>query len=185
MGNIPNLRFSLSLLQKTPTTPATNLEPHSSSTYTHQVHGIPKKSSPSSHSEDPTVGPSTNLHEVHSFSRSKSVNSLPSLAVTVAAPSPSHIMEETPSQEKIPEDSHTSEQQRFGQNSPQSQNNHQIHPEIPLVFGNDNDLLLIGETSGYNIIRGGRPIKPTGKIQGTEWTNVRGKGKRGRRGQGN
>ncbi|CAF2050584.1 unnamed protein product [Brassica napus] len=33
--------------------------------------------------------------------------------------------------------------------------------------------------------KGGRSIKPTQKVQEMEWTNVRGRGKKGRRSRGN
>ncbi|KAF3547212.1 hypothetical protein DY000_02000851 [Brassica cretica] len=127
-------------------------------------------------SEDPTDGPSSNLHEVHSIPRSKSDTILPSLAV--AAPSALKIMEETSSPVHIREASHTYEtEQHFGasfnQDSPHSQNR------------NEEGMLLVGETSGYNTTRGGRPIKPTQKVQDMEWKTVRGRGKRGRRGRGN
>ncbi|KAF8113139.1 hypothetical protein N665_0055s0004 [Sinapis alba] len=193
------------LMQKSPATPATNLNQSPSSTLLHQAAETPKKSSPTSihqvpetpkkssptiNSEDHTAGSLSKEPKVHYFSRSKSDTTLPLLAVTVAVPSASHIMEETPSPVHIREASHTSEKEQpfgesFNQDSPHSQNIHQIHNENPLVFGNDKGVLLVGETSGYNLTRGGRPIKPTQKIQEMEWTTVRGKGKRGRRGRGN
>lgn len=77
-------------------------------------------------------------------------------------------MEETPSSVHITKASNSLEkEQRFGESfnedSPHSQNIYQIHTENQLVFGNDKGHLLVGETSGYNTTRGGRPIKPTQK----------------------
>ena len=166
------------LLQQSPATPATNFDQNPSSTSTHQSPETPKRSPPTSNSEDPTDGPSSNVHEVHSIPRSKSDTTLPSLAVTVAAPSALQIMEETPSPVHIREASHTYEtEQHFGesfnQDSPHSQNR------------NEEGMLLVGKTSGYNTTREGRPIKPTQKVQDIEWKTVRGRGKRGRRGRGN
>lgn len=98
-------------------------------------------------------------------------------------------MEETPSSVHITKASNSLEKEQrfresFNEDSPHSQNIYQIHTENQLVFGNDKGHLLVGETSGYNTTRGGRPIKPTQKNQEMEWTTVRGRGKRGRRGRG-
>ena len=79
-------------------------------------------------------------------------------------------------------------EQSIGHYSPIANNLQQFHMErdfSPLTHGRDDGLGEVGETSGYNITRGGRLIKPTQKIQDMEWTNVRGKGKRGCRGRGN
>ncbi|CAG7882742.1 unnamed protein product [Brassica rapa] len=98
-------------------------------------------------------------------------------------------MEEIPSKEIILETPQASEnEQSIGHYSPIANNLQQFHMErdlSPLTNGRDDGLGEVGETSGYNITRGGRLIKPTQKIQDMEWTNVRGKGKRGRRGRGN
>ena len=166
------------LLQQSHATPTTNFDQNPSSTSTHQSPETPKRSLLTSNSEDPTDGPSSNVPEVHSIPRSKSDTTLPSLAVTVAAPSALQIMEETPSPVHIREASHTYEtEQHFGesfnQDSPHSQNR------------NEEGMLLVGKTSGYNTTREGRPIKPTQKVQDIEWKTVRGRGKRGRRGRGN
>ncbi|KAF3521304.1 hypothetical protein F2Q69_00049295 [Brassica cretica] len=110
------------------------------------------------------------------------------LAATIAAPSQTQIMEEIPSQVNIFEACHASEnEQLVGPLSPLTPNHHHFHmePGTPLAYGKETGLDVVGETSSYNLTRGGRPIKPTQKVQEMEWTNVRGRGKKGRRGRGN
>ena len=97
-------------------------------------------------------------------------------------------MEEISSQVNILEVSHASEnEQPIGRHSPITQNHHHFHmePESPLAYGKETGVDVVGETSSYNLTRGGRPIKPTQKFQDMEWTNVSGRGKKGRRGRGN
>ncbi|KAG5374583.1 hypothetical protein IGI04_039179 [Brassica rapa subsp. trilocularis] len=78
-------------------------------------------------------------------------------------------------------------EQQVGPLSPLTPNHHHFHmePETPLAYGKKTGLEVVGETSSYNLTRGGRPIKPTQKVQEMEWTNVRGRGKKGRRGRRN
>ncbi|CAN7085298.1 unnamed protein product [Brassica oleracea var. botrytis] len=107
---------------------------------------------------------------------------------TIAAPSQTQIMEEIPSQVNIFEAAHASEnEQPVGPLSPLTPNHHHFHmePETPLAYGKETGLDVVGETSSYNLTRGGRPIKPTQKVQKMEWTNVRGRGKKSRRSRGN
>ncbi|CAN7060695.1 unnamed protein product [Brassica oleracea var. botrytis] len=83
---------------------------------------------------------------------------------------------------------HFGDKQSIGHHSPIANNLQQFHMErdfSPLTHGRNDGLGEVGETSGYNITRGGRLIKPTQKIQDMEWINVRGKGKQGLRGRGN
>ncbi|KAL0734899.1 hypothetical protein Bca4012_011109 [Brassica carinata] len=103
-------------------------------------------------------------------------------------PVQSQIMEEIPSQIIILEGSGASEnEQPIGSFTPLTHNHQQSHmePEIPLSCGKETGFDVVGETSSYNLTRGGRPIKPTQKIQEMEWTKVSGRGKHGRRGRGN
>ncbi|KAF2547773.1 hypothetical protein F2Q70_00021221 [Brassica cretica] len=176
------------LLQNTPSTHVNHLEPNSQSPSAHRVHETPKNSSVTAHPEDATSDPITHSHEVHSTSCSKLGTTLPMLAATIVAPSQSQIMEEISSQVNILEVSHASEnEQPIGRHSPITQNHHHFHmePESPLAYGKETGVDVVGETSSYNLTRGGRPIKPTQKFQDMEWTNVSGRGKKGRRGRGN
>ncbi|CAG7898300.1 unnamed protein product, partial [Brassica rapa] len=155
----------------------------------HQAHKITTNSALTTPLEVPAPTTFTHSHEVQSISCSKIENNLPMLAVEETAHPQSHVMEEIPSKEIILETPQASEnEQSIGHYSPIANNFQQFHMEqdlSPLTHGRDDGLGEVGETSGYNITRGGRLIKPTQKIQDMEWKNVRGKGKRGRRGRGN
>ena len=184
---IPTVDIVL-LLQNTPSTHVNHLEPNSQSPSAHRVHETPKNSYVTAHPEDATSDPFTHSHEVQSTSCSKLGTTLPMLAATTAAPSQLQIMKEIPSQVNILEVSHASEnEQPIGRHSPITQNHHHFHmePESPLAYGKETGVDVVGETSSYNLTRGGRPIKPTQKFQDMEWTNVSGRSKKGRRGRGN
>ena len=60
-----------------------------------------------------------------------------------------------------------------------------MEPESLLAYGKETGVDVVGETSSYNLTRGGRPIKPTQKFQDMEWTNVSGRDKKGRRSRRN
>ncbi|KAL0741012.1 hypothetical protein Bca4012_082525 [Brassica carinata] len=57
--------------------------------------------------------------------------------------------------------------------------------ETPLAYGKGTGFDVVGDSTSYTVTRGGREIKPTQKVQEMGWTNVSGRGKRGRRGRGN
>ncbi|KAL0662899.1 hypothetical protein Bca4012_099736 [Brassica carinata] len=178
----------IGLLQNTPSSHVNHLESNLQSPSGHQAHETPKNLSVITPYEDVTSGPITHSHEVHSISCLKIDCTLPMLAATIAAPSQTQIMEEIPSQVNIFEAAHASEnEQPVGPLSPLTPNHHHFHmePETPLAYGKETGLDVVGETSSYNLTRGGRPIKPTQKVQKMEWTNVRGRGKKSRRSRGN
>ncbi|XP_013601674.1 PREDICTED: uncharacterized protein LOC106309153 [Brassica oleracea var. oleracea] len=149
------------LLQNTSSTHADHLEPKSLSPSSHQVGETPIESYVTTPSEVALASSLTHSHE---------------------------IMEEIPSPIIILEGSGASEnEQPIGPSTPLTRNHQQFHmePEIPLSYGKEIGVDVVGETSSYNLTRGGRPIKPTQKIQDMEWMKVSGKGKHGRRGRGN
>ncbi|CAN6823856.1 unnamed protein product, partial [Brassica oleracea] len=56
--------------------------------------------------------------------------------------------------------------------------------ETPITYEKGSGFEVVGASSSYNTTRGRRAIKPTQKLQEMEWTNVGGRGKKGRRGRG-
>ncbi|KAL0674623.1 hypothetical protein Bca4012_002604 [Brassica carinata] len=172
----------------TPSTLVENLEPCSGSLSTQQALETPEKSLITTPSEVSVVTPFTDSHEVHSTSCSEIDVTIPMLAAANVAPSNSPIMEAIPSQSIIVEDpSSSANEQQIDPTTPPTHNQQQFYreSEIPVTYGKGPGFDVVGEPSGYNLTRGGREIKPTQKFQGMEWTNVSGRGKRGRRGRGN
>ena len=53
----------------------------------------------------------------------------------------------------------------------------------PLSYEKGTGFEDVGDASSYSLTRGGRPIKPTQKIQEMEWTKAKGRGKKGHRGR--
>lgn len=51
--------------------------------------------------------------------------------------------------------------------------------EDPGSSANGQKIDVVGESSGYNLTRGRREIKPKQKFQDVEWMNISGRGKRG------
>ena len=140
---------------------------------------------------EPSKTETTNMvspsHEVLSPSCSKLENTLPILAVGNTAPSHSHVMEEISSKSTILESSQVSDHEQLsGPYSPHTLNRQQfrMEPEIPLSYEKGTGFEEVGDASSYSLTRGGRPIKPTQKIQKMEWTKARERGKKGHRGRG-
>uniref|UniRef100_M4CQT3 Uncharacterized protein n=1 Tax=Brassica campestris TaxID=3711 RepID=M4CQT3_BRACM len=176
------------LAQNSFSTLVENLEPCSGSLSTQQALETPEKSLITTPSEVAVVTPFTDSHEVHSTSCSEIDVTIPMLAAANVAPSNSPIMEAIPSQSIIVEDpSSSANEQQIDPTTPPTHNQQQFYreSEIPVTYGKGAGFDVVGESSGYNLTRGGREIKPTQKFQDMEWTNVSGRGKRGRRGRGN
>uniref|UniRef100_M4EJ55 Uncharacterized protein n=1 Tax=Brassica campestris TaxID=3711 RepID=M4EJ55_BRACM len=124
------------------------------------------------------VTPFTDSHEVHSTSCSEIDVTIPMLAAANVAPSNSPIMEAIPSQSIIVEDpSSSANEQQIDPTTPPTHNQQQFYreSEIPVTYGKGAGFDVVGESSGYNLTRGGREIKPTQKFQDMEWTNVSGR----------
>ncbi|CAN6988746.1 unnamed protein product, partial [Brassica rapa subsp. trilocularis] len=176
------------LAQNSFSTLVENLEPCSGSLSTQQALETPEKSLITTPSEVAVVTPFTDSHEVHSTSCSEIDVTIPMLAAANVAPSNSPIMEAIPSQSIIVEDpSSSANEQQIDPTTPPTHNQQQFYreSEIPVTYGKGAGFDVVGESTGYNLTRGRREIKPTQKFQDMEWTNVSGRGKRGRRGRGN
>nr|VDD58345.1 unnamed protein product [Brassica oleracea] len=115
---------------------------------------------------------------------SNSQTTSPPLTGTISAPTQTNIMEEIPSHVIV-----------FKTNSVSADNplvsTHSPAHGSPLFNQTDHyeqddrDGIMSDATANLNMSRGGRPIKPLQKFQDMEWSTVRGKSNRGRRGRGN
>lgn len=171
-------------LLHTSSTHVDHLEPKSLTPSFHQARESHDESTVTTPSEFALASSFTHLHEVHSVPCPKIVNTFPMLAATNAAPSQSQIMGEIPSNIIILDGSNASENEQPVGSYITLTHSHQqfsMEPEILISYG-ESSLDIIGETSSYNITRGGRPIKPIQKIQDMEWLKVSGRDKQGRRG---
>ncbi|CAF1709151.1 BnaCnng04740D [Brassica napus] len=181
------VRSLVTLVHNSANTLVDHLDRKSCSPPAHQAHETLGESSIATPSEVAIATPFTESHEVHSTSCSEIDVTIPTLAAASVALSYSPIMEVIPSQSIISEDpeSFVNEQQivHTAQTTHISQQFYR-ESETPITYEKGSGFEVVGAFSSYNTTRGGRAIKPTQKLQEMEWTNVGGRGKKGRRGRG-
>uniref|UniRef100_M4CRI1 CCHC-type domain-containing protein n=1 Tax=Brassica campestris TaxID=3711 RepID=M4CRI1_BRACM len=177
----------VTLVQNSANTLVDHLNRKSCSPSAHQAHETLGESSIATPSEVAIATPFTKSHEVHSTSCSEIDVTIPTLAAASVALSYSPIMEVIPSQSIISEDpeSFVNDQQIVHTAQPTHiPEQFYRESETPITYGKGSGFEVVGASSSYNTTRGGRAIKPTQKLQEMEWTNVGGRGKKGRRGRG-
>ncbi|CAF2121247.1 unnamed protein product [Brassica rapa subsp. narinosa] len=175
----------VTLVQNSANTLVDHLNRKSCSPSAHQAHETLGESSIATPSEVAIATPFTKSHEVHSTSCSEIDVTIPTLAAASVALSYSPIMEVIPSQSIISEDpeSFVNDQQIVHTAQPTHiPQQFYRESETPITYGKGSGFEVVGASSSYNTTRGGRAIKPTQKLQEMEWTNVGGRGKKGRRG---